>query len=387
MLSMLTACTAELDDAERAVEELLGQLDLDNNLRSNAVGVVTCCADCLEAGIMPLLRERAPFDIVGGTALMTGSGGERGDFLLQLAVLTGDDVEFSAAMAPLPDAEGSADSIAATCRAAMGGRGDAPALILAFMPLNGPVSGDAMLDALSAAAGGAPIFGTVVSDYHDDYAQARVIMNGECAADGMAMALVFGDVEPSFLVMHVSDEKVQRQKAVITQAQDNVIMAINDMNAMEYMRTIGLSEGDGFEGVAAIPLLVDYQDGARPVARAMLTAIMPQGYIKSGGAMTRGATFAIGHIDYDDIVATAGRAAGEILASGKRGGAILFPCMSRVMALGADATAEMEALDAALGGALPYMIGYAGGEICPVRARGGALVNRFHNFSLVACVF
>jgi hypothetical protein len=36
--------------------------------------------------------------------------------------------------------------------------------------------------------------------------------------------------------------------------------------------------------------------------------------------------------------------------------------------------------------ACKYQFGYAGGEICPVPRPDGRLVNRFHNYSLIACV-
>jgi hypothetical protein len=35
---------------------------------------------------------------------------------------------------------------------------------------------------------------------------------------------------------------------------------------------------------------------------------------------------------------------------------------------------------------IPFMIGYAGGEICPTSIKNGIPANRFHNYSLVALV-
>jgi hypothetical protein len=54
--------------------------------------------------------------------------------------------------------------------------------------------------------------------------------------------------------------------------------------------------------------------------------------------------------------------------------------------LGADYAAEMTGITAALKGKLPYMLGYSGGEICPVYNDKGQPSNRFHNFTFVACM-
>ena len=35
---------------------------------------------------------------------------------------------------------------------------------------------------------------------------------------------------------------------------------------------------------------------------------------------------------------------------------------------------------------IPFMIGYAGGEICPTLVRNGVPTNRYHNYSLVILV-
>jgi hypothetical protein len=37
-------------------------------------------------------------------------------------------------------------------------------------------------------------------------------------------------------------------------------------------------------------------------------------------------------------------------------------------------------------GDIPYVLAYAGGEICPVRGEDGKLRNHFHNFTFSLCV-
>jgi hypothetical protein len=48
--------------------------------------------------------------------------------------------------------------------------------------------------------------------------------------------------------------------------------------------------------------------------------------------------------------------------------------------------AEMKELAGSLNDSLVYQFAYSAGEICPVKNQNGQMVNRFHNFSLIACL-
>jgi hypothetical protein len=39
-----------------------------------------------------------------------------------------------------------------------------------------------------------------------------------------------------------------------------------------------------------------------------------------------------------------------------------------------------------LKGDSPFMLAYAGGEICPTSTRAESVTNRFHNYSIIACI-
>jgi hypothetical protein len=60
--------------------------------------------------------------------------------------------------------------------------------------------------------------------------------------------------------------------------------------------------------------------------------------------------------------------------------------------LGADLFAEIDNVRKALGGKIPLLIAYSGGEMCPTKMKespeeGETAINRFHNNTLIACVF
>jgi len=90
----------------------------------------------------------------------------------------------------------------------------------------------------------------------------------------------------------------------------------------------------------------------------------------------------------DDIVSTTCQKVAQINDLPDVNGALLFPCAVRRMTLlGADQPLiELQSAKEAIGPTIPFMMGYAGGEICPTSVNDGVPTNRFHNYSLVILV-
>ncbi|ULQ59833.1 FIST C-terminal domain-containing protein [Brucepastera parasyntrophica] len=152
------------------------------------------------------------------------------------------------------------------------------------------------------------------------------------------------------------------------------------------MQSLGLMTDYGVEGTNAIPFVIDYNDGTKPIARAIY-AITTEGYAACGGEMPVNATLAIGSIDYEDVIGTTTETVETVLHTDKKEGLLIFSCLARNLALGADALAEMETVSEKIQSSVPYHFSYSGGEICPVYTEDGNLVNRFHNNTFIACVF
>lgn len=383
-MKMLNAWTLEIDDPAVAVAGILEQLDLQKNLRANAVGIITCSYDYVEAGMVKAVCDALPFDVLGCTTLTNAMEGQAGTMLLCLSVLTADDCRFSTACTQLLDENFEAATADAFAEA-RAKAGEDPGLVLAFLPMLNSIGGELVLNALDRAGGGAPIFGTLACDFDTAlYSHTFTIFNGHCARDRMPLLLVSGNVTPRFVVKSTSDHNLQRQQAVITASEGSVLQEVNGMSAREYFASLGLMQGSGIEGMSSIPFVVDYNDGTQPVARAIY-ALRDDGSALCGGLMPKGASLAIGRMDKDDILLTAESSLEKLLAEGPCAGVIMFPCLGRNMVLGVTPFAEIEKIGERMGGKVPWHLAYSGGEVCPAYDRDGKAVNRFHNFTFIAC--
>ena len=383
MLKMLTAFTDEVDDAAFAVQEILGQLDLDKNLLKNSVGLLFCYTDFIDTGVMKAVCGALPFDVVGCTTMANSTTQGAGMAALSISVLTSDQDLFSAVRSgPLTDTSDA--SIREAFYRGRQGRGEDPSLIIAFAPLQ-HTGGEVMADAVFAVAENIPVFGLVACDHTLEYENSYTIFNGEAEKDSASMVFIYGDFRPRFFLKIISDEKIQKQKAIITASEGGVLREVNDMPLMQYMEMLGVSKNNGIENIGVVPFILKYNDGTPPVARAIYK-ITPEGHAVCGGKMPMGATLAVGRLDMDDILKTAWSTVTEAVNGDAPNALLMFPCMSRELALGADYLAEIDVIQKTIGKSCPYLLAYAGGELCPDFDDQGKLLNRFHNFTFIACV-
>ena len=383
-MRMFNACTLEADDPAVAVDEILEQLDLDNRLLGNSVGFITCSYDYVETGMVKAICQALPFEVAGCTTLTNAINQEAGTLLFCLTVLTADDCRFAVSLTPALGSDAHA-VIGETFKHTAAQLGEEPGLILAFMPMLNTVSGEQMLNALNDAASGAPVFGTIACDSDTaHYSNSFTIHNGLCSRDGMSMILISGNVKPHFVVTSTSEQNLQKQHALITYSEGSVLKEINGQSVREYLSHIGLLQGEGIEAVSAVPFVVDYNDGSQPVARAIYS-LNSDGSAVCGGLMPEGGTLSIGRLDVADILLTAEQSLEKLLKNAGLNGIIMFPCLGRNMVLGVTPLSEIEKVEAVLGDSLPWHLAYAGGEACPVYGGDGRVMNRFHNFTFIAC--
>ncbi len=385
-MKILSAYTYEIDDVDLAVDEILSMLDLQNNLCQNSVGIVTCYSEFIDTGVVGELSKRLPFDIVGCTTLAGATNKNNGLMMLNISVITGDDIGFATATVHLSDAQTWEDNVEKSYKNAILAITEHPKMIIPFIPINSEVHAETVMSKLDELSAGVPIFGTVACDHNSDSRDAAVIHGDKSYKDTMAMVVVFGNISPQFITVSVSEKKLQKQKAVITKSFENKLYEVNNMPIEEYLINIGLSTTQSMEGISSVPFMLDYNDGSPPVARGIYY-LDTDGSAVCAGKIPVGATLYTGSVDYPDVLETTKSVMQDIKEIKGKNGLLIFICMSRCKALGIDSLAELRTLCDYIEDDVPCHVCYSGGELSPVKNSDGKWINRAHNFSFIACVF
>ncbi|MDR3348061.1 MAG: FIST C-terminal domain-containing protein [Acidaminococcales bacterium] len=386
MIKMLTACTREIDYVDEAVEELLGQLDLAHSQLKNSVGIVHCPEDFLDSGVVEALKGKLPFDLVGCTTSGTVACGEFGQLLLTLSVLTSDDVCFAAGISEKVgnDAAGAVKDLYARIEAELPER---PKLLLTFVPFSPLISGDEFVAEMDKVSGGAPVFGTRSFGTTIDLTNLYTIYNDQYDTDKIVIVAAGGDISPEFLVAYVSEDRVFKQKAIITAAERNILRGVNNISAADYFVSMGLIEKGNIRGISTMPILINLNDGTPALMRTAFRLADKEGGILFGGEMPVGAILSIAIMDANDVVSSAENTLQEALAKAKGKSLLIYSCAARSFVLGAEGDAEMEKIAQCMAGApTVYQASYSGGEICPVFDKEGKMFNRFNNNVLIICI-
>jgi hypothetical protein len=379
---MMTAYTIEVDDVEQALAEIAGQID-SASLQKNSVGIVTCYTDFIESGIIGELHKQFSFNIIGMTTMASANQYGYDQYALSLTVLTSDDVEFETAFSNSLDSGNYPGQIALAYTDARGRMGGDPSMVITFFPYLENLNGADMLRVLDNACKGAPIWGSIATNIAT-FKRCHAFHNGDSGHNSMALLLMRGPINPEFVVVSIPEKNIRENRGIITGSDGCLLMEINGLPALQYLENIGIVLLPGAPTVT--PFMVYYQGASEPVALGVYN-VNDDGSLFCGGEMTVGAALTVGEISAGGILTTAEEAARRVIAAGRSGGALLLPCVTRCVMLAPNLTAEMQRVANIIGGAMPYMLGYSGGEICPVKDESGVLRNRFHNFTFSACVF
>lgn len=384
MIRMLTAFTEEIDDAEAAVREILEQLELNERLMANSVGLLHCSNEFDESDVVGRLCERLPFDVVGCSSLSVQVPRRVGQLALFITVLTSDDVRFvSGVSAPVVD--DMSEPVAEVYARVIGSLPSRPAMIMPFIPFMTTIGGDEFIAKIDELSGGQiPAFGTVAITNEQDFSRVYTIHNGEQYPRSLVLLGLIGEVEPLFFSASVSESNILKQKAVITEVRKNILLTINDMPALRYLESIGLSEGGSVSGFVAMPFVIRLDDGSI-LTRACIKATPEEGLVLCG-SVPAGATFAIATMDFEDVLASTREKLREALKSSAGRGMLIYSCVARSWALGTKVMAEHEEVDACLGDAVPYCFAYSGGEIFPSFLKDGKISNHLQNDTMIVCV-
>ncbi|MDR2478472.1 MAG: FIST C-terminal domain-containing protein [Treponema sp.] len=383
MIQMMTAFTTEVDEVDDALVGLLEQIDI-TALRKNSVGIITCHFDFTTTSIFARLREKLPFDIIGMTTLASANRHGSSMYALSLTVLTSDDVFFQTEVTAPLDIKNHHGEIAAAYNRACGKLPGPPAMALGFFPYVNTLSGAMMVSSFDSACGGIPVWGSLATNIDVSFEKCHAFRNSEQGLNVLAMLVIHGPIDPEFFVVAIPRQKIRENRGMITKSSGCVLQEINGIPALQYFESTGVVIMK--DSPIVTPLMVYYEGAADPVALGIYT-VCDDGSLICGGEMPQGAMIAAGEISHDGIISTAEECVNRVLGSGKKDGVLMLPCVTRYVMLSPDPNSEMDRVAELMNGSTPYMLGYSGGEVCPVRDESGKWQNRFHNYTFSACAF
>ncbi|MCL2389449.1 MAG: FIST C-terminal domain-containing protein [Elusimicrobia bacterium] len=385
MLKMYTAHTQELDDLQLVTEEIIKQIDLSKLLK-NTIGIVTFHYDFAKSGVVEELKKKLPFEIIGMTTMAGAhTSGYFETYSLYLTVLTSDDVEFSTAMTkPLTNTDYK-QPIADAYNTARAKFNKDPKFILTFAPVMTNLSGADITLALDTATGGIPCWGSLASGVGMVYDECRILYQDQIEQHAMSIILIYGNVEPEFIYTSIPQKNMRDIAVIVTESDGCVVKKVNDIPFLDYLKQLNIELNN--ENCTTLPFMV-YSEGMSEPISIGIYRIYDDSSVLFGTHLKVGTKLVMGQIDQKGILETAQKNVEQIIATGKKNGALFFPCVTRSMMLVPDQNAELKLITKLMAEkGIPYLVAYAGGEICPVRDDSGTLRNRFHNYSFSSVVF
>ncbi|MCL2203573.1 MAG: FIST C-terminal domain-containing protein [Defluviitaleaceae bacterium] len=381
MVEMFTARTSEVDTFDEAIAEIESQIDF-SSLKKYSGGIIFCCMEFLESGMVQALCETLPFDVIGMTSMGTADLQGYGFFDLTLTVLTSDEVRFKAGMVHDINSSNHRDKIEELYKG-ISADGE-PSLIFVFMPFVKDVAGYELLDAADKACNGAELWGALPTSIDVIQSRLGVMCNGVAHESSMAMLSLCGPVTPRYVVANLPENIISNTRGIITKSDGAVLMEVNDMSAMEYFKHLNVEVTT--ENLRATPLLIYREGTQKPVALAIFE-VTEDGAFLMGGEIPQGAAVSVGGIDATTIIESCREGLAELLAMENRNATVILPCVSRGVMMIPDQEGEMRLIYETLKeSGLPYAMGYSGGEACPMKDAEGKMHNRFHNYTFCACV-
>ena len=389
MLKCASVYTHEIDDPEKAFEEIRIQLDSKVTLLEHTVGIVMCHPEFISSGVFKYISEKFPFDLAGATTSSQAVNGEAGELILTIFVMTADDIWFKTGITG--EFEGCIDAPVKTAlENAMAGTSESPKLALIFPPKL-QLSGDTYINACQKIIPNVPIFGTLAVDDSIGYNESKTVHNGESFKAAMSFILCYGNINPRFIVGTLPLDKIMPYKGEITKSNGSYVYEINNINAYEYFEGIGLAKnGVLSESYLFLPFMIDSKKRADydgiPILR-VLASFTKDGAAFFRGDIDEGSTFTMLTCGADEVVSTTSQKARDINNLAGVNGVLLFSCIvRRMMTMRTNPLMELEAVRDIIDPGIPFMMGYAGGEISPTSVKNGVPANRFHNYSLVILV-
>ena len=382
-MNSAVAVTGEIDNLEKAAEELCSGIRGKLQFAKYTIGIVYSDADVAVGELGRYLHENLGIEIVGLTTMATM---ERhtgySNMSIVLTVLTGDDVAFSVGNTGEINKDNYAPRIRETYADACSRHAEfvaeEPKLVLFFSPYISDLTTDRCMDEIHALSGGAPIFGGVATDHYDLQYQ-KTFHNGESYDGGLVFLLFFGNIQPQFAMQHSFGAKVEC-KAKITKSSNNKIERVGDQSFRDYLSTI--MPGPETDGVVALHFLAtpfimelpDHDPSDQAVIRALCSLNQETGSGDFLSQMPEGAMLSLTMIQMENLIESCNMALDQLVDAMAKSTdytysmVLVTSCNARHLLLADLKARESEILVEKLAALSPQInaAGFYGfGEVCP----------------------
>ena len=387
MLKCASVYTCEVDDFDLAINEINSQLKDKITLLDNTVGIIMCHLEFIESGMLSHICKNLPFDVAGVTTSSQAVNETANDVILTIFIITADDVYFRTGMTDSLE-----DDIYAPAKNVYEkiGISEKPSLAMVFPPLPDKDAGDTYVDAWERVIPGVPVFGTFSTADTADFLGGKVIYNGETADACMSFIFCYGNINPCFVIGTFSEKNALPYHGEITKSNGIFVEGINDIKAYKYFEELGLAK-DGVPNsiFTFVPFLIDQKnrtdyDGI-PILRELVK------FTEDGIAVFRGnidefSTFKMLQGTFEDVISIAQERLEEAASLSEINGILTFSCIARrMMVIQKDSLKELNVAREKVGN-IPFMMGYAGGEICPTSIKNGVATNRYHDYTIITMI-
>jgi hypothetical protein len=391
MIKIYTASTLEIDDVQSAVASICSQLKQQGEIADGTVGIIACQYEFVTSGVVDGLKKALPFPIAGCTSSTMAvspvpnglqQSQTEGNLCLMLTVLCGNEFSVETAVTEPVSLE---SDLKAACRPIFENR-KKPVFIWPFSPCVSTVAGDLLVDAVAELSDGAFVFGGFSVDDSPTFQEnCFVITPDGNYRDRVGFIMFYGDIQPSFFCSSISEKRIFHREFIVTQANGNEVISINNKSAIEFLDTIGITPEMARSSVLTNLVLAVYVDESTYYPRQIIN-FSDNNTLILGGTIKVGTRFRVGRFDKADMISSAQKITKKALENRhEKSFAVILSCASRSVLLGSESLDEVHMVRETIGD-LPFLMAYAGGEICPLIRNDGSSLNHFQNGAFIICL-
>lgn len=392
-----TAITKEIDEIDIAIRELRQQIPFDK-LQSNTAGIMYYYFDVDYEELSQKVKEEFDFPIIGVSALGMFEKTGYEEYVMELLVLSGDDVYFSAGITGALTGDNMENEIAKTYEKMTAALPSKEKLIFSYAGNIQYHSSDNYVHVMNRLSGDVPIYGGLASDMMS-FDKFRVFYDGKTEQYAAVYLLISGNVKPKFFLEYsVSD--VEEIEDCVTKAEGNRVYYIGDKTFRSAFSTLGFSSNNEFVGLEFIqaPFLVEMEIKPGKKVRVLRNLSYLYKEDDSGGFLgeiPEKTKLCVTSMQVGDIAVSVRRAFQKLLTSIDNTGdykyntIICTSCMARYMNLLGDKSIEADAYKNIIPKNMNIAGFYSFGEFCPIHSldeEDDNYYNVFHNCTFTMVV-